>query len=111
MEKEILHPMKVIDQIFSKRMETTKELFNDFDKFAEYITPLIDGTEMQQLLKKIGSTIKISLNIDDLVLFTSIHGMFIAKEMMTPKIPLRVECPKCKTLIYDFSSLDEIFKK
>lgn len=111
MEDKIPHPVKIIDQIFSKRMETTKELSNDFNKLAGYIDPLIEGTEIQDIVKKIKTSITIGLSIDDLVLFTSIHGIFLAREMATPKIPLKVECPKCKTIVYDLSAFEEIFQK
>jgi len=105
-------PINMIDELFSKRLESNKELSEKYKKLYDYIKPFVhQNEEMEKLLNDIKFTIDISLNIDDMILSTALITSTMSMEMLRPRIPHKVVCEKCGTVCYDFTELQEQFDK
>ncbi|MFH1547066.1 MAG: hypothetical protein ABIC57_01115 [bacterium] len=111
-EKVIQNPSKLIDELFGIRLENNKKLAEDYDKLSDYIKPFIEqDKEMLKLMRETGFKIRIGLNMDDVILCSSLLANNLAWEMARPKIPFKIKCHKCGEVVFDMTALEKEFEK
>lgn len=81
-----------VNKIMKQRLKVSEELINEWNKFSEYVKPLIEGNkEISELLRKIGFKITL-MPMTDLILFTAVGAERISMEMFKPS---KMFCVKC----------------
>ena len=110
MEQKIKNPIELIAEAHSNYIKEWTNFSENYHKLYDYIKPFLEqNEEYKEIASKINTSL-IVLPISHLVINTMQHAhtkvMLDVARASIP--PLKIECPKCKIVVWDVSELKEL---
>lgn len=110
MEQKIKNPTEIIGEAQTNYLKEFNEFTENYRKLYDYIKPFIEQNEEY---KEIASKLNTSLLVLPLSHFVinTIHVAQIGamRDIARASIPpLKIECPKCKLVVWDVSKLKDL---
>lgn len=110
MEEKIKNPIEMITQAQSNYLKEWNDFSENYHKLYDYIKPFLEqNEEYKEIASKVNISL-IALPVTHLVISTMQHAhtkvMLDVTRASIP--PLKIECPKCKIVVWDVSKIKEL---
>ena len=110
MEQKTKNPVEIIGEAQANYFKEFNEFTENYRRLYEYIKPFIDqNEEYKEIASKINTSL-IALPLSHLVINTMhMAQVGIMRDVARASIPpLKIECPKCKLVVWDVSGLKDL---
>ena len=110
MEQKIKNPIELIGEAYSNYLKEWTNFSENYHKLYDYIKPFLEqNEEYKEIASKVNTSL-IVLPVSHLVISTMqrAHTKVMLDVARASIPPLKIECPKCKIVVWDITELKNI---
>lgn len=110
MEQKTKNPIEMITQAQSNYLKEWSNFSENYHKLYDYIKPFLEqNEEYKEIASKINASL-IALPVSHLLINTiqREHTKVMLDVVRASVPPLKIECPKCKIVVWDITKLKDL---